>query len=174
MTFGEFYKAVKNKFNEHQEIALECEKLAVQISDIFNQSFYILWDNNKLLIEPYPYNDNDVCITASQDHLELLFTKKQYIFAEQNSLNIKGAFVSVMMFQKLLSFIAKDNITAENNGVSMREEIISDILRKQDTIISDLGMVMDSLRLLIVNSMIDKPSLFLNTTDKKKTTKRRE
>lgn len=151
MTFNHFFKSVKKKFNVHKEIILDCDKLSVQITDINNNSFYILWENGELSLEPYPYNDYNVCITSSQDHLELLFEERQYIFVGQKNLNIIGSFTDVMMFQKLLSFITKDN------GLSVQEEIISNMMYKQDMITKDLSMVMESLQLLLVNSIIDIP-----------------
>lgn len=151
MTFNQFFKSVKKKFNVHKEIILDCQKLSVQITDINNNSFYILWENDELSLEPYPYNDYNVRITSSQDHLELLFEERQYIFVGQKNLNIIGSFTDVMMFQKLLSFITKDN------GLSVQEEIISNMIYKQDLITKDLSIVMESLQLLLVNSIIDIP-----------------
>lgn len=151
MTFNQFYKSVKKKFNEHEEIVLDCDKIAIQISDINNKSFYILWENGKISVEPYTYNDFDVCITSSQDHLELLFTERQYIFSGQNALNIAGSFTDVMMFQRLLSFITKDNTLV------IQEEIIANMLFKEDMISRDLGVIMETLHLLLVNNVIDLP-----------------
>lgn len=152
MTFNQFFKSVKKKFNVHNEIILDCDKLSVQISDIKDHSFYILWDNGNLSLEPYPYNDYNVCITSSQDHLELLFEERQYIFSGQNNFNIIGSFTDVMNFQKLLSFVTKDN------GLKIQEEIISNMIYKQDMISKDLSIIMESLQLLLVNSVIDIPT----------------
>jgi hypothetical protein len=149
MNFAQFYKSVKKKFDMHNEIVLGCEKLSIQISDIFKNSFYILWENEKLTIEPYPYNHSDVCITSSQDHLELLFKERQYIFSGQKFIEIKGLFTDVMQLQQLLSFITKDN------NLVIQEEIISNMLLKQDMITKDLSLIIESLQLLLVNSVID-------------------
>ena len=53
MTFNELYQSVKNKFHGHYEIFLEREKLAVQITDVFDNAFYILWENGACSLEPY-------------------------------------------------------------------------------------------------------------------------
>lgn len=158
MTFNQFFKSVKKKFNSHKEIVLEFDRLSVQITDINDHSFYILWENDTLSLEPYPYNDYDVCIISSQDHLELLFEERQYIFVGEKNLNIIGSFIDVMKFQKILSFITKDNV------LKVQEEVISNMMYKQDMITKDLSMIMESLQLLLVNSIIDKPLSFQNTT----------
>ena len=55
MTFNELYQSVKNKFHGHYEIFLEREKLAVQITDVFDNAFYILWENGACSLEPSLY-----------------------------------------------------------------------------------------------------------------------
>ena len=62
MNFQELFLSVKKKISEHPEIILEREKLSVQISDVFDNAFYILWENGKCIVEPYHYNDYDVAI----------------------------------------------------------------------------------------------------------------
>ena len=165
MTFNAFYKAVKKKFNSHKELFLDCDQLSVQISDINNNSFYILWKDSKLSIEPYEYNGYDVRIQSTQDHLELLFEERQYIFTGQNTLNITGSFNAVMQFQKMLSFITKDNT------LKIQEEIISNMLLKQDMISKDLGIIMESLHLLLVNSVMDISYPAVKESTKKRSVK---
>lgn len=80
MTFTDFYTSVKRIFNEHSEIVCNADTLSVQINDIYENSFYILYKKDKIFIEPFPYNDYDVCITATQKNLELLFKERQYLF----------------------------------------------------------------------------------------------
>ena len=109
MTFKELFASVKKKFLEHPEIVIDRERLSVNITDIFGNSFYILWDNNKISVEPFEYRDNDVHIIASQHDLILLFTERQYLFATNQELNIRGSFDDVMAFQRILSYITKDN-----------------------------------------------------------------
>lgn len=151
MNFDELYKSIKNKFNEHNEMFLEREKLAIQITDVFDNAFYILWENDKCSLEPFHYNDYNVSINASQYDIEQLFTKRQYLFLARQSMNIKGSFVDVMDFQKLLSYITKDN------NYNVQEEVISKMLFKQDSLRDDLGIIMQSLHLLLVNSLINLP-----------------
>ncbi len=102
---------------------MECTKLAIQIEDIYSNSFYILWDNGKIFVEPYSYDDRDVLIVAPQHDLELLFSERQYIFSAYLNKNMKidGSFGDVMSFQRLISFITKDNF------YTVQEEIISNM-----------------------------------------------
>ncbi len=154
MNFDELYLSVKKEFNKHPEIMLEREKLAVQITDVFDHAFYILWENNRCSVEPFHYHDYDVNIIASQRDIELLFTKRQYLFLAQKSINIKGSFTDVMAFQELLSYLTKDN------SFLVHEEIISKMLIKQDMLSQDMGIIMRSLQLLITNSLIDLPERY--------------
>lgn len=151
MTFNELYQSVKNKFQGHNEIFLEREKLAIQITDVFDNAFYILWENGKCSLEPYHYTDYDVSINASQHDIEQLFTKRQYLFLARNTMNIKGPFADVMDFQTILSCITKDN------SYVVQEEVISKMLLKQDSLRDDLGVIMRSLSLLLTNSLLDLP-----------------
>lgn len=151
MTFNELYQSVKNKFHGHYEIFLEREKLAVQITDVFDNAFYILWENGACSLEPYHYTDYDVSINASQHDIEQLFTKRQYLFLARHTMNIKGSFVDVMDFQTILSCITKDN------SYIVQEEVISKMLLKQDSLRDDLGVIMRSLSLLLANSLLDLP-----------------
>lgn len=165
MTFNELYESIKKKFSEHPEIKLEREKLAIQITDIFDNAFYILWDNGKCLLEPFHYNDYDVCIVASQHDIELLFTEQQYFFIAHNTMNIIGSFVDVMEFQKLLSYVAKDS------SYIAEEEVVSQILLKQDDIKKDLEIVMQSLQLLITNILLnnsEKNEIMTSVSQRKK------
>jgi len=108
MTFNELYLSVKKKFDKHPELLLEREKLAVQVTDVFDNAFYILWDNQKCSVEPFHYHDCNVCITGSQRDIELLFTERQYLFLAHKEINIQGSFQDVMAFQELLCYITKD------------------------------------------------------------------
>ena len=151
MTFNELYLSVKKKFEKHPEILLECEKLAVQVTDVFDNAFYILWDNQKCSVEPFHYHDCNVCITGSQRDIELLFTERQYLFLAHKEINIQGSFQDVMAFQELLCYITKDN------SYVVQEEIISKMLLKQDMLKEDLGIIMQSLQLLLTNSLVTLP-----------------
>lgn len=142
---------------------MECTKLAIQIEDIYSNSFYILWDNGKIFVEPYSYDDRDVLIVAPQHDLELLFSERQYIFSAYLNKNMKidGSFGDVMSFQRLISFITKDNF------YTVQEEIISNMLLKQDALSADLGIIMESLQLLLTNSLLDLPSKFVSKKSEK-------
>ena len=76
---------------------------------------------------------------------------------------VKGSFEDVMQFQKVLSYITKDN------ALLIQEEIISNMLLKQDMIQNDLGLVMETLHLMLTNSLIDMPEKFTINGVKKKT-----
>ncbi len=163
MTFNELFKTIKRKINDHPEIILDCEKLAIQITNIADQdSFYILWSNDRCFVEPFPYNDYDVCITASQHDIELLFTERQYLFMTYQQFNIKGSFVDVMAFQKLLSYITGDN------SYTVQEDIISRMMLKQDMLQKDLEIIMESMQLLVTNSLINNMSAVPSEKSKKK------
>jgi len=151
MTFQELYLSIKKKLNKHPEITLTCEKLAVQITDVFDNAFYILWENNQCSVEPFHYHDYNVSIIASQRDIELLFIERQYLFLARQTINIKGSFTDVMAFQELLSYVTKDN------SYIVQEEIISKMLMKQDMLSRDLGIIMQSLQLLLTSSLIALP-----------------
>ena len=151
MTFNELYLSVKKKFDKHPELLLEREKLAVQVTDVFDNAFFILWDNQKCSVEPFHYHDCNVCITGSQRDIELLFTERQYLFLAHKEINIQGSFQDVMAFQELLCYITKDN------SYVVQEEIISKMLLKQDMLKEDLGIIMQSLQLLLTNSLVTLP-----------------
>ena len=70
MTFQELYLSIKKKLNKHPEITLTCEKLAVQITDVFDNAFYILWENNQCSVEPFHYHDYNVrnCAKINQSY----------------------------------------------------------------------------------------------------------
>ncbi|MBQ7433520.1 MAG: SCP2 sterol-binding domain-containing protein [Lachnospiraceae bacterium] len=148
MTFKELFASVKKKFLEHPEIVIDRERLSVNITDIFGNSFYILWDNNKISVEPFEYRDNDVHIIASQHDLILLFTERQYLFATNQELNIRGSFDDVMAFQRILSYITKDNFYV------VQEEMILNLLRNQSAVKQDLEIIMQALHLLLSNNLI--------------------
>lgn len=148
MTFKELFASVKKKFLEHPEIVIDRERLSVNITDIFGNSFYILWDNNKISVEPFEYRDNDVHIIASQHDLILLFTERQYLFATNQELNIRGSFDDVMAFQRILSYITKDNFYV------VQEEMILNLLRNQSVVKQDLEIIMQALHLLLSNNLI--------------------
>ncbi|MBQ8135093.1 MAG: hypothetical protein IJ192_11925 [Clostridia bacterium] len=134
------------------------------LKDIYGNAFFILWKDGKFSVEPYEYHDYNVCITAPQRNLELLFTERQYLFmAHMNKeMNIKGSFEDVMAFHKLLSYFTKDSFYV------VQEEIISNMLLKQDMLQSDLGMIMEALQLLLTNSLLDMPvSQEVNKSDRR-------
>ena len=56
-----------------------------------------------------------------------------------------------MAFQELLSYVTKDN------SYIVQEEIISKMLMKQDMLSRDLGIIMQSLQLLLTSSLIALP-----------------
>ena len=164
MNFNDLYNCVKKKFDEHQEIFLEIDFLAVNIEDIYGSAFYILWQNSKITVEPFYYEDHNVCIKAPQRSLELLFTERQYLFHSymNKEMIVNGCFGDVMQFQKVLSYITKDNT------LLIQEEIISNMLLKQDIIQNDLGLIMEALHLMLTNSLIDMPEKFTINGVKKK------
>lgn len=43
MTFLELYEFVRKQFDSHQDIVLDRDCLAVNIQDLFDNTFYILW-----------------------------------------------------------------------------------------------------------------------------------
>ena len=66
-------------------------------------------------------------------------------------MKIKGSFEDVMVFHQLLSYFTKEKYYV------IQEEIISNMLLKQDMLRSDLGVIMESLHLLLTNSLLDIP-----------------
>ncbi len=151
MTFEALYFSVKRKIQEHPEIVLDNNLFAVTLEDIYGNAFFILWKDNKFSVLPYKYYDCAVCITAPQNALELLFTERQYLFTAymNKEMNIKGSFEDVMTFHKILSYFTK------NNYYVIQEEIITNMLLKQDLLRSDLGIIMESLHLLLANNLLD-------------------
>lgn len=80
-------------------------------------------------------------------------------------MNIIGSFVDVMEFQKLLSYVAKDS------SYIAEEEVVSQILLKQDDIKKDLEIVMQSLQLLITNILLnnsEKNEIMTSVSQRKK------
>lgn len=156
MNFHDFYSCIKKKFDEHQEIFLDSDLLSVNIEDIYGSVFCILWQSKKITVEPFFYGDYNVYIKAPQKSLELLFIERQYLFQSymNREMVVKGSFEDVMKFQKLLSYITKDN------SLDVHEEIISEMLFKQDMIQNDLGLVMETLHLLLANSLMDMSEKF--------------
>ena len=153
MTFDELYFSVKKKIQENSGIVLDNKLFAVTLGDIYGNAFYVLWKDGKFSVEPYLYHDYNVCITAPQDSLELLFTERQHLFAAymNKEMKIKGSFEDVMVFHQLLSYFTKEKYYV------IQEEIISNMLLKQDMLRSDLGVIMESLHLLLTNSLLDIP-----------------
>ena len=153
MTFDELYFSVKKKIQENSGIVLDNKLFAVTLGDIYGNEFYVLWKGGKFSVEPYLYHDYNVCITAPQDSLELLFTERQHLFAAymNKEMKIKGSFEDVMVFHQLLSYFTKEKYYV------IQEEIISNMLLKQDMLRSDLGVIMESLHLLLTNSLLDIP-----------------
>ena len=153
MTFSELYEFVRKQLDSHQEIGLDRDFLAVNIQDLFDNTFYILWQDRNLTVAPYFYQDYHVCITSSQHNLEMLFSKRQYLFSSYHDreMKIQGSFEDVMSFQKILSYITKDNCMA------VQESLISDFIIKQD-------MLIEAVHLLLVNSITDLPEKLLSPT----------
>lgn len=153
MTFDELYFSVKKKIQENSGIVLDNKLFAVTLGDIYGNEFYVLWKDGKFSVEPYLYHDYNVCITAPQNSLELLFTERQHLFAAymNKEMKIKGSFEDVMVFHQLLSYFTKEKYYV------IQEEIISNMLLKQDMLRSDLGVIMESLHLLLTNSLLDIP-----------------
>ncbi len=151
MNFSELFAAIKTKFQEHPEIMLNREELSVEIADVFDdRAFYILWKDQKCKVEPFHYHDHNVKIVASLRDIELLFTERQYLFLAHRFMNVSGSFNDVMAFQEMLSYITKDN------SYVVQEEIISKMLMKQDQLREDIGIVMQSLQLLLTNSLTNQ------------------
>ena len=153
MTFDELYFSVKKKIQENSGIVLDNKLFAVTLGDTYGNAFYVLWKDGKFSVEPYLYHDYNVCITAPQNSLELLFTERQHLFAAymNKEMKIKGSFEDVMVFHQLLSYFTKEKYYV------IQEEIISNMLLKQDMLRSDLGVIMESLHLLLTNSLLDIP-----------------
>ncbi|GEM_PF-1781238 len=157
MTFHEMYLSVKEKFGAHPEIMLKCSTLTVQIidkADPFSHAFYLLWKNNKCILDQYHCDEYDICITGTQEEIEKMFTEQQYLVQEQHQLAIEGTFQNVMLFQKMLSYI-----TSENTYL-VQEEIISHILSEQAAARKDLDIIMQTLHLIFANSLISLPESF--------------
>ena len=167
MNFQELFLSVKKKISEHPEIILEREKLSVQISDVFDNAFYILWENGKCIVEPYHYNDYDVEIVVAQRDIEFLFTERQYLFLAYRDINVEGSFRDAMEFQRLLSYLTADN------PFIVHEEMVSKILMKQDLMREDLGIIMSSIQLLVSGNVLKSVEKEIDEfaeqlTDKKK------
>ena len=156
MTFQNLYEFVQKQLETHQEICLENDFLAVNIKDLFDNAFYILWNDRKITVAPYFYQDYQVCITASQRTLELLFSERQYLFSAylNKELKVQGTFEDVMKFQKILSYITKDN------SMAVQETLISDLIAKQD-------MLIEAVHLMLVNSLTDLPKKTILSSGKK-------
>ena len=92
-----------------------------------------------------------MCITSSQRNLEMLFSERQYLFSSylDREMKIQGLFEDVMSFQKILSYITKDN------SMAVQESLISDLIIKQD-------MMIEAVHLLLVNSITDLPEKLLS------------
>ena len=84
MTFLELYEFVRKQFDSHQDIVLDRDCLAVNIQDLFDNTFYILWQDRKLTVASYFYQDYHVCITSSERNLEMLFSERQYLFSRKS------------------------------------------------------------------------------------------
>ena len=151
MTFSELYEFARKQFDSHQEIVLDRDFLAVNIQDLFDNTFYILWQDRKLTVAPYFYQDYHVCITSSERNLEMLFSERQYLFSSylDREMKIQGLFEDVMSFQKILSYITMDN------SMTVQESLISDLVIKQD-------MLIEAVHLLLVNSITDLPEKLMS------------
>ena len=162
MTFDEVFHTVKKKLDSCSEIMLKCENLAVQIKDIadvFSHAFYIVYKDGRCISDQYHCDEYDVCITGTQTEIELMFTEHQYLVQGNNQLDIEGSFSDVMLFQKLLS-----HITTENT-YTVGKETISEILYEQTILRKDLDIVMQTLQLMLTDSLIALPE---NYTSAKK------
>ncbi len=163
MTFDELYQSVKKRFRSHSEMILNCENLTVQIKDAadsFSHAFYLVWKNNKCILDQYHCDDYDVCITGTQAEIEKMFAEQQYLVQGQHHLEIEGSFQSVMLFQKLLSYITSENT------YTIQKEVISNILSEQTTIRQDLDVVMQTLQLMLANSVISLPENYIGSSNK--------
>ena len=163
MTFDELYLSVKKRFSSHSEMILNCENLTAQIKDAadsFSHAFYLVWKNNKCILDQYHCDDYDVCITGTQAEIEKMFAEQQYLVQGQHHLEIEGSFQSVMLFQKLLS-----HITSENT-YTIQKKVISNILSEQTTIRQDLDVVMQTLQLMLANSVISLPENYIGSSNK--------
>jgi len=163
MTFDELYLSVKKRFSSHSEMILNCENLTAQIEDAadsFSHAFYLVWKNNKCILDQYHCDDYDVCITGTQAEIEKMFAEQQYLVQGQHHLEIEGSFQSVMLFQKLLS-----HITSENT-YTIQKKVISNILSEQTTIRQDLDVVMQTLQLMLANSVISLPENYIGSSNK--------
>ncbi len=161
MTFYELYEFVKKKFHDHPEMMLNFEKLAVQIVDISDYgSFYILWENNKCSVEPFPYQNYDICIMGTLAEMKQMFTESQYLIQEDQQLNIEGSFCDVMRFQKLLSYITDEHNKKQNS--------LSQLIAEQKIVRGDLEIIMQSLQLLITNSLISLPENYVSAYESQK------
>lgn len=162
MKFKELYEYVKNNIENHQEIFIERKQLAVQITNTSGKSFYILWKDEKIFLEPFNYNDYDVRIIATVKNIEKLFTEPDYLLNNYSYMNIDGSFIDVMDFRKILSCITEDKKCAE------QKDMISDMLLKQDSLKEDLGIIMESMHLLLANSLINLPEASFKSCTKEK------
>lgn len=163
MTFDELYLSIKKKFSSHSEIMLNCENLSVQIIDVadtFSHAFYLLWKDNKCILDQYHCDEYDICITGTQAEIEQMFTEQQYLIQETNQLDIEGSFQNVMLFQKLLSYITNENT------YTVQKETISKLLSEQTMVREDLGIVMQILQLMLANSLISLPENYIGSSDK--------
>ena len=168
MTFDEVFYTIKRKFDSCHEIMLKCENLTVQIkdtADMFSHAFYIVYKDGRCISDRYHCDNYDVCITGTQAEIELMFTEHQYLVLGNNQLDIEGNFSNVMLFQKLLS-----HITTENT-YTVGKETISEILSEQTILRKDLDIVMQTLHLMLTDSLISIPE---NYTSSKKQNKARK
>lgn len=145
------FEYVRNNIENHQEIFLERKQLAVQITNKSGKSFYILWKDEKISLEPFNYNDYDVCIITNNKNIEKLFTESDYLLNNYNFMKIYGSFTDVMDFQKILSYITADKKYPE------QKDSISDIIANQNSLKEDLKIIMESMHLLLANSLINLP-----------------
>lgn len=76
----------------------------------------------------------------------------------EKELRIDGSFSSVMKFQKLLNLITKDM------SCTVYEDVIRDLIHNQYDLKNDLGIIMQSLQILLANSIIDLPFNYANSS----------
>ena len=168
MTFDEVFYTIKKKFDSCPEILMKCENLTVQIkdtADMFSHAFYIVYKDGRCISDRYHCDNYDVCITGTQAEIELMFTEHQYLVLGNNQLDIEGSFSNVMLFQKLLS-----HITTENT-YTVGKETISEILSEQTILRKDLDIVMQTLHLMLTDSLISIPENYTSSKKRNKTKK---
>lgn len=105
MTYKEIFEKVKKEFgtadvsNYEDHLALQ-----INITGEGGGSFYTEINDGKLSIEPYDYNDNNACITASADDIINIFGGKLDMSeaAEAGKLTIVGDYAKALSIQPII------------------------------------------------------------------------